>query len=118
MKKLILLLLVVGCSSNVVETTKEPVKQEPVGELKLGKKFKGRFTVYDSPNLKSDRGGKYCLQDTNNKCISKPLNRDKVCYLQMQGSGMVDGVKFSWDKPNRVVQHSCATWGSRGNCSP
>lgn len=98
-----------GCGTLVLEDEK-PI--EPKEEIKLGKKYKGRFTIYASAAVYSDKGGKYCLQDTKNKCISAPLNYDKVCLLQMQGSGMVDKTMYSWGGRNAVSKHSCAEWGS------
>ena len=113
MKTLILISLValVSCSTELPKV--EPAPTKPVVEetLKLGKRYKGRFTKYIAAKVDSD-GGAYCLQDKNNKCISKGLSRDKVCFLQMQGSGMVDDVMYSWDSPNKITKHSCATWGS------
>ena len=103
-----------GCGTLVLEDEKpsEPTKPVVDKPLSLGKKYKGRSAGYASAAVYSDKGGKYCLQDVKNKCISAPLDYDKVCFLQMQGSGMVDKTMYSWGGRNAVSKHSCAKWGS------
>ena len=117
MKILLLsIILVASCSNIPTEQPTEVSSRTPTPsvkeKIKLGKKFKGRFTVYASAKVRSDKNGKYCLQDTKNKCISAKLNYDKICFLQMQGSGMVDNTKYSWGGRNVISKHSCAKWGS------
>lgn len=111
---ILLLLLLTGCATLDSPVKNEtPTKLETSKEIDLtgAKKLKGRFTVYAAARVKSDPNGRYCLQGSNNKCVSKKLNKDKVCFLQMQGSGMVDNVKYSWARSNSVTKHSCSQWG-------
>jgi hypothetical protein len=119
LKKLFVLLplvVLIGCSDKKLEpkvpaptpTTKPKIPREIKGDKALG-----YFTYYFSPILKSDPRGKTCLQDMSGKCISKPLNADKACFIQMQGSGMVDGVFYSYaGESRRYIKHSCSKWGS------
>jgi hypothetical protein len=111
MKNLIKVIIFLTVASCATVEKPAPVKEDKK-EIELGKRLKGRFTVYASAKVKSDPNGNFCLQDSNNGCISPKLNRDKVCFLQMQGSGMVDDVMYSWSSPNKTTKHSCATWGS------
>lgn len=120
MKLLILLisLTLIGCSTvRQVENTEEveinpsTTTETHTIDLTGATKYRGRFTVYASAAVDSDPDGKYCLQDKNNRCISAPLNYDKVCFLQMQGGGTVDNVKYSWGGTNRRSKHSCSKWG-------
>lgn len=109
----IVLFFLYGCATKSPDQAPKPGNptDSTSKPFKLGKKYKGRFTVYIAAGVKSDKRGKYCLQDKNNKCISPKLNADKVCFLAMQGSGTVDNVKYSWGGRNSTSKHSCAKWG-------
>ena len=122
MKKLLLLLFIfTGCATTTPpqQTTKPdtPVKDETAVELplKLGTKRKLWSTFYKTPAIKSGTGS-FCLRDKDAKCISKGIRHDQKCFIQMQGSGIVDGKMYAYHHPasSRGIpaKDSCAKYGN------
>jgi len=109
-----------SCSNSPIKPTKEPVKVVSKGpvkasKLKLGKAITLWSTGYFSPWIKSNPNEKYCLQDVNGKCISGMIRHDQMCFMQMQGSGKIDGKFFTFVTANdaRKPARTCYEYGSK-----
>lgn len=114
----LLLLCVFGCGTMPEIPSEAPrpvqtVKPEPK-EVKLGTKRELWSTFYKTPEIKSG-GGNFCLRDKNAKCITKGIRHDQKCFIQMQGSGVVDGKTYNFQHPpsSRGIpsKDSCAKYG-------
>lgn len=129
--KLLLLSLLVSCATTVQEKPQAPTQQqaeepseptvEPVKELKLGTKRRLWSTFYKTPELKSGSGS-YCLRDKDGKCISGGIRHDQKCFIQMQGSGVIDGNMYAFHSVSSSgipSKDSCSkygrTWRGSGN---
>lgn len=120
---LLLLLVFLGSCASVKPPTpiviidESPIVVTPdvveVEEIKLGTKRKLWSTFYKTPELKSGTGS-FCLRDKNAECISKGIRHDQKCFIQMQGSGVIDGRMYAYHSASsRGIPNadSCATYG-------
>lgn len=129
---LLLLLLATICSScwdkepaptpakpEVTQPTATPIPT-PKPELKLGKKYRLWSTFYKTPALYSAKEEKFCLKDMTGKCVSGNIKHDQKCFIQMQGSGIIDGVLFVYEGASSrgiPASDSCSRYGSTWNGS-
>jgi hypothetical protein len=119
---LIILLPLGGCATKTptppttTEPTKpeEPTKPVELSKLKLGTKRTLWSTYYKTPELKSGTGS-FCLRDKDAKCISGGIRHDQKCFIQMQGSGVIDGKMFAYHSASSrgiPSSDSCAKYGN------
>ena len=93
-----------------------PTKPEEAVKLtfKKGKKRTLWSTYYKTPKLKSGTGS-FCLRDKTAKCISGGIRHDQKCFVQMQGSGVIDGKMFAYHSASSrgiPSSDSCAKYGN------